>query len=169
MVTYGECLGESKGTASMEDIMDSQENKQLVMQGYQKFQNKDIQGLLGLLADDIEWVGVETEEIPFSGTYRGRDEVGQYFSQLDETQEALQFEPREFIAEDDKVVVSGDSRWTVKATGQTYDNPWVHIFTIRNGQVARFQQYNDTAAAAKAFSAGQMVAQQTGQGASPIH
>jgi uncharacterized protein len=153
----------------MEAIMSSQDNKQLVMQGYQKYQEKDIQGLLELLADDIEWVGVETEELPFAGMYRGKDDVGRYFSQLDEAQEAQQFEPQTFIAEDDKVVVTGQSRWTVKSTGQTYDNPWVHVFTVRNGKVARFEQYNDTAAAAKAFSGGQEATRQAGQPSASIH
>jgi uncharacterized protein len=153
----------------MEAIMSSQDNKQLVMQGYQKYQNKDIPGLLDLFADDIEWVGAETEEIPFSGVFRGKDEVGRYFSQLDEAQEAQQFEPQTFIAEDDKVVVTGQSRWTVKSTGQTYDNPWVHVFTVRNGKVARFEQFNDTAAAAKAFRGAQPPSQQAGQASAPIH
>lgn len=149
--------------------MSNQENRQLVMQGYQKFQDKDIRGLLDLFADDIEWIGVETEELPFAGTYRGREEVAQYFSQLDQAQEAQQFEPQTFIAEDDKVVVTGRSRWTVRATGQSYDNPWVHVFTIREGKVARFQQYNDTAAAAKAFTSLQPASQQTGQKSAPLH
>lgn len=149
--------------------MSSQDNKQLVMQGYQKYQNKDIQGLLELLADDIEWVGVENEDIPFAGVYRGKGEVGRYFSQLDEAQEAQQFEAQKFMAEGDNVVVTGKSRWTVKSTGQAYENPWVHVFTIRNGKVARFEQYNDTAAAAKAFRGAQTATQQPGQASASIH
>ena len=140
--------------------MNIQDNKQLVMQGYQLFKNKDIPGLLALYADDIEWQGAESEEIPFSGTYRGKAQVAEFFSKLDQAQEALQFEPEAFIAEGDKVVVTGQSIWSVKSTGQKYENPWVHVFTIRDGKVARFQQYNDTAAAAAAFRPAQASAQQ---------
>lgn len=149
--------------------MNSQENKQLVMQGYQKFQNKDIGGLLELFADDIEWIGAETEELPFAGSYHGKDAVAQYFAQLDQAQEAQQFAPKDCIAEGDRVVVTGQSRWTVKSTGQAYDNQWVHVFTLRDGKVARFEQYNDTAAAAKAFRSTQATSQQQGQGASTFH
>lgn len=131
--------------------MTIQENKQLAMQCYQKFQAQDIEGLMQNFADDIEWVGVESEFLPFSGTYRGRQEVMQYFGLLAQSQEAMQFEPREFIAEDDKVVVCGDSQWQVRATGRSYINPWVHVFTMRDGKVARFQQFNDTAAAERAY------------------
>ncbi|MFD2270151.1 nuclear transport factor 2 family protein [Undibacterium arcticum] len=59
--------------------MNAQENKQLVMQGYQMFQSGDIKGLLTLLSDDIEWMGPDSETIPFAGDYHGRDQVAQYF------------------------------------------------------------------------------------------
>jgi ketosteroid isomerase-like protein len=132
-------------------MMSTQENKQLVIQGYQKFQNQDIKGVLEMCADDIEWEGARSEDIPFSGTFHGKQETAQYFSLMDQVQEIEQFEPQEFIAEGDKVVVLGQSKWKVKATGETYDNPWVHIFTVQNGKLTRFQQYNDSAAALEAF------------------
>ncbi|MDB5761850.1 MAG: nuclear transport factor 2 family protein [Herminiimonas sp.] len=146
--------------------MNTQENKQLVMQAYQLYKNKDIQGLLALNADDIEWIGTESEYIPFSGTYRGKDQVAEFFAKMDQAQEAIQFEPQTFIAEDDKVVVTGQSIWLVKSTGQRYENPWVHVFTIRDGKVARFQQYNHTAAADAAFRPSQTSSQQKD---APVH
>ncbi|RZI41607.1 nuclear transport factor 2 family protein [Herbaspirillum sp. HC18] len=157
--------GRGDSQVSKEVIMGNQEVKQLVMQGYQRYQNKDISGLLELMADDIEWVGVETDEIPFAGVRHGKQEVAQYFSEMDGAQEALSFEPQNFIADGDMVAVTGSSRWTVKSTGQTYDNPWVHIFTIRDGKIARFEQHNDTASAAKAFRGMQTASPQAGQGA----
>ena len=133
--------------------MNIQDNKQLVKQGYQMFKNKDIKGLLALFSDDIEWQGIESENIPFAGDFHGLEEVAQYFALLDQSQEAIQFTPQDFIAEGDRVVVSGTSSWSVKANGQRFDNPWVHLFTIRDGKVAKFQQYNDTAATEKAYTA----------------
>lgn len=140
--------------------MNSQENKQLVMRGYQLFKDNDITGLLELYTDDIEWKGAESDYIPFFGTYKGKNQVAQFFTKMDQAQEAIQFEPQIFIAENDKVVVTGQSIWLVKSTGQRYENPWVHIFTIRDGKVARFQQYNDTAAAEAAYRPTQTSTQQ---------
>ena len=140
--------------------MSTQENKQLVMRGYQQFQNRDIQGLMENFADDVEWMGTESDYIPFSGTYRGKDQVAEYFTKMDQAQEAQQFEPQEFIAEGDKVVVTGQSIWKVKATGKSYENPWVHIFTIKDGKTTCFQQYNNTAAAEAAFMATEGASQQ---------
>jgi ketosteroid isomerase-like protein len=146
--------------------MSSQENKQLVMQGYQLFKNKDIEGLLALYADDIEWVEPESEHIPFAGNYRGKAEVARFFTELDQAQEAVRFEPEAFIAEDDKVVVTGHAIWSVKATGQKYESPWVHVFTVRDGKVARFQTYSDTAAAEAAFMPAKTSSQQQQK---PVH
>lgn len=149
--------------------MNSQENKLVVKEGYQKFKNKDIAGILELFADDIEWEGARSEYIPFSGVYRGKQQAAQYFALMDQAQESQSFEPQEFIAEGDKVVVMGQSKWTVKATGQTYENPWVHIFTLREGKVVKFQQYNDTAAAQEAFRPYVQPSEQTGAASSIRH
>lgn len=131
--------------------MDAQQNKQLVIEGYQRFQAKDIEGVLELLSDNVEWIGPELECAPFSGCYHGKDAVRQYFAQLDAVQDANRFEPTAFIAEGDKVVVVGNASWHVKATGRDYDSPWVHIFTVRDGKVTQFEQYVDTAATERAY------------------
>jgi ketosteroid isomerase-like protein len=140
--------------------MSIQENKQLVMRGYEQFKNGDIQGLLDNFADDIEWIGAESDYIPFAGNCYGKNQVAEYFMKMDQAQEVQQFEPQEVIAEGDKVVVTGQSKWKVKSTGKTYENPWVHVFTIKDGKTARFQQYNHTAAAEAAFMPAEGASQQ---------
>ena len=57
------------------------------------------------------------------------------------------FEPQAFIADGDRVVVLGVSRSTVKGgSGRSFDESWCHVFTIRDGKVAKFYEYLDTAA-----------------------
>jgi len=65
--------------------------------------------------------------------------------------DARSFEPREFIAESDKVVVLGHYGWQVKANGRTFEGDFAHVFTVRNGQIVAFHEYMDSAAVAKAF------------------
>jgi ketosteroid isomerase-like protein len=142
--------------------MDAQQNKQLVMEGYRRFQSHDIAGVLELFHDDVEWEGPEVECVPFAGCYHGKPEVLRYFQSLDDAQEATRFEPTAFIAEDDRVVVTGNASWHVKSTGRDYDSPWVHVFTLRDGKVSRFEQYVNTAATEHAFRP-----QQAGETAQP--
>lgn len=135
--------------------MDTSQTKQLVMQAYQCYRTHDIRGILSLLDENIEWIGPDSDTVPFAGQFHGKDQVAQFFSMLDQAQDVILFEPQNFIAEGDKVAVTGDSRWGVKATGLTYDSPWVHIFTLRDGKITRFEQHSHTAAADAAYRAGQ--------------
>ncbi|WP_426177437.1 nuclear transport factor 2 family protein [Massilia sp. TWR1-2-2] len=131
--------------------MNTEDNKQLIMQCYQLYKDKNIKGLLNLFHDDIEWIANDSDDIPYAGSFHGKDQVAQFFTMLDQAQDAIRFEPQDFIAENDMVVATGISSWHVKSTGLTYDNPWSHIFTIRDGKVARLQQFNHTAAAEAAY------------------
>ncbi|MGJ9419095.1 nuclear transport factor 2 family protein [Massilia sp. CMS3.1] len=131
--------------------MDAQENKRLVMESYQLFQIGDIPHLLERCHDDALWIEPEAENIPFAGKHKGKAEIAQFFRQLDAGAQALRFIPKDFIAEGDKVVVTGEATWLAKSTGRSYDSPWVHVFTLRDGKVSRFESYHDTAAGERAF------------------
>ncbi len=133
--------------------MSEQDNVGVVQQAYQNFKTGDIDALLGQMADDIDWRLPDIENVPFAGRRQGRAGVSQFFSTLAETQDALQFEPREFIAQGDKVVSLGQYTWRIKSSGREYGGDFAHVFTIRDGRIAGFHEYMDTAAAAEAFRA----------------
>ena len=135
--------------------MDTSQTKQVVMQAYQCYQAHDIKGILSLTDEKIEWIGPDSDTLPFAGQFHGKDQVAQFFSMLEQAQDVIEFAPQNFIAEGDKVAVTGNSRWAVKSTGLTYDSPWVHIFTIRDGKITRFEQHSHTAAAEAAYRPGQ--------------
>src|SRR6266542_4402681 len=73
-----------------------------------------------------------------------------WFGGLASTLDYTRFEPREFIAQNDKVVSLVYSEATVRATRRAFVNPEAHVWTLRDGKLARFQSYHDTAAAAAA-------------------
>lgn len=133
--------------------MTTQENKQLAINGYQMFLKGDIQGVLDMCSDDIEWTSADLPSIPFAGAFHGKAGVSDFFQKLAATVEFLDYQPQSFIADEDKVAVTGVSTVRVRATGATYDDIWVHIFTMKNGKTVRFEQFHNTAAAVAAFSA----------------
>jgi uncharacterized protein len=132
--------------------MDTQENVQLVKEGYAAFSRGDIPGLLALLAEDVEWQ-IPGAGLPTAGTYRGHEGVANFFQKLSQAADILDFQPREFVAEGDRVVVFGWERTKVKATNRTVELDWIMAFTIRSGKVAKFREYTDTKALAEAFEA----------------
>ena len=135
--------------------MQEQENTKIAQQAYENFKSGDIQALLSLLSDDVEWQLPNMDNVPFSGTRRGREQVSEFFASLDRTQEALEFEPKEFIAQGDTVVALGRYRWRVKPTGREFEGDWAHVFTLRDGRIVRFREYTDTAAAITAHQRAQ--------------
>jgi len=131
--------------------MAEQENVRVVRDAYGAFQRGDIPGLVGMLAEDIDWWTPGTpEQIPYAGRLRGREAVSGFFGRLSESEEITHFEPQEFIAQGDKVVVTGNYRGRTKPGGREYDLDWLHLFTVRDGRIAAFREYVDTAALADA-------------------
>jgi uncharacterized protein len=130
--------------------MSEQQNVQIVKDGFAAYARGDMQGLLALFAEDIEWI-VPGEGLPFAGTYRGLAEVEGFFQKISEMLEVSLFEPREFVAQGDRILVVGFERETVKATNRTFEEHWVFVFTFRNGKVTNVREYFDTLALAQGF------------------
>jgi ketosteroid isomerase-like protein len=129
----------------------SDQNVNIVQQAYADFKKGNIEGVLQVLADNIQWELPQIKGVPFSGKRAGRSAVGNFFAIVNENQESLIFEPREFIANNEQVVATGFYRWRVKTTGKQFEAEFAHIFTIREGKVTKFVEYMDTAAVLAAY------------------
>jgi ketosteroid isomerase-like protein len=134
--------------------LDVRTNVDVVQATYEAFGRGDIPALLDLLTDDVEWTLQGPSAIPFAGPRRGREGVAEFFSLLGDTIEFQQFEPREFVAQGDTVVVVGFERNLIKPTGRTFEQEWAHVYTLRDGKIAKGRFFEDTAAYAVAFGAG---------------
>jgi len=118
---------------------------------YEAFGRGDIPALAEVMADDIEWtIPGDPNDNPTAGTCRGKDEVLAWFGRLAEDLDFTAFEPRDFIAQGDKVVSIVHAEATVRSTGRSVANDEAHVWTFKDGKLARFQIYFDTAAAAAA-------------------
>src|SRR5215213_11766076 len=127
------------------------ENTRLVQSAYEAFGRGDMAAFAEVMADDIESVDPgDPDDDPNAGTFKGKEAVLGWVGGLASTLDYTTFEPREFIAQHDKVVSLVYSEATVRETGRAFVNPEAHVWTIRDGKLARFQSYHDTAAAAAA-------------------
>ena len=131
--------------------MSDQDNSNVVRKAYENFKAGDTGALLGQMSEDVDWRLPDIEGVPFAGARRGTTQVGEFFSTLADSQDVLAFEPREFVAQGDKVVALGDYKWRVKKNGREYGGDFAHVFTVRDGKVVGFHEYMDTAAASGAF------------------
>ena len=57
----------------------------------------------------------------------------------------------EMIPAGDHVVVTGHEESRVKATGKVGKVDWIHLLTVKRGQITRMSQWYDTATMAMAY------------------
>jgi uncharacterized protein len=133
--------------------MAADRNIQVVKDAYAAFLRGDIAAVLDALTDDIEWDGVKGTDgtLPQAGLRRGKAEVARFFQEVDATTQFERFEPREFVAEGDAVVAIGTYTGMSKASGQRATSDWVMVFNFRDGKVARFREFCDSAALVRAY------------------
>ena len=135
--------------------MSEQQNLEIVKRGYEAFGRGDIQALLDLFADDIEWTSPGPPQLPTAGTRRGRQQVAEFFQGVDQLFDIQQFEPKAFLAQGDLVVVLGSDTARIKATGKVVTDEWAHAFTVRDGKIVKMREYIDTSAVVAELQAAQ--------------
>ena len=67
------------------DPVNEQANIQLVRETYQHFKTGDIRSVLNVLTEDVLWELPDMANVPFAGSWRGRQQVGTFFHRLAET------------------------------------------------------------------------------------
>ncbi len=132
-------------------IIESQ-NIDVVKKAYEHFKTGDLQGLLAQFSDDISWHTPGFPKVPYAGRFRSRGEVAQFFVGLGKTAQFERFEPQEYLAREDRVVVFGFYAGLGRETGRPFATDWAMLFTVRNGKIAAFREFFDTANLGSAFS-----------------
>ena len=118
----------------------SRENVALVRDGYDAFRRGDIQAIFDALDPEVEFY--QSEEVPWGGRYHGHSEVAVFFQKLTSAIES-KVDPDQFVDSGNTVVAVGHTRGTARATGRTFEVPAVHVWTIENGRVVRYEAYID--------------------------
>ncbi|MFP4335131.1 MAG: nuclear transport factor 2 family protein [Wenzhouxiangella sp.] len=119
----------------------------MVKNVYTLFAAGDMEGFAALMAPDIVWNEAEGNPYADLNPYIGPEAImSGLISRLVSEWEDISVTPHEFVVEGDRVVVFGRYGETWKATGVVLDIPFVHSWTVRDGQLVAFEQYTDTAA-----------------------
>jgi uncharacterized protein len=113
----------------------------------------DVPGVLGLLQSELEWT--EAERFPYySGTWRSPQEIlNKLLVPLARDWNGFSAKADDFIVEDDRVVSLGNYSGTFKKTGRSMTAPFAHVWTVRDGRIAKFNMYTDTAKVLEALKA----------------
>jgi ketosteroid isomerase-like protein len=126
----------------------TERNVEAVKKGYEAFSAGDIETLMSLFDDNVEWV--QPGESAISGAYHGKAEFGEYLRQLGE--KSLTVKALRFLADGDTVIAL--SQLNV-GNEECRD---ADVYTVRDGKIIRANIYTDTALFERVFGRKQAAA-----------
>jgi uncharacterized protein len=127
------------------------ENSKLIADLYAAFARGDIPFILERLADDVQFEHSDSPEVPYGGSYNGKDAVQSFFGKIDGAVEVKSFEPKTYLASGDEVMTTGVWSAVARATGRAFTSQWAMRFLVRDGKVTYSHVFEDTAVTAAAL------------------
>ena len=122
------------------------QNSQTVEAFYAAMGHGDIPFVIGIFDPQIVWVEGENFVYADRSPYIGIDAVlTGLFARLVGEWDGFSAVPHEIVDGGETVVALGRYGGVYKATGVKVDAQFVHVFKFKDGKVAGFQQYTDTA------------------------
>lgn len=129
--------------------MSAEKNVQTVKDFFAAAFGGDREAMLAVVAEDIEWI-IPGEDWPLAGTHRGHAGLTDLLKTESQTMEMSLSEPREFMAQGDRVLVVGFAKGKVRATNKPFEDHWIFAITVRDGKLTKIREYVDTQALSRA-------------------
>jgi ketosteroid isomerase-like protein len=122
------------------------QNIKTVESMYAAFGRGDIPFVLTIMDPQIVWNEAENFVYADRNPYVGADAIlGGVFARLGTEWDGFSAIPQEIVDGGETVVSLGRYGGVYKATGTKVDAQFVHVFKFKDGKIASFQQYTDTA------------------------
>lgn len=134
--------------------MHQRDNAATVQGLFAAYQRGDLAAVLAGVADDVVWEFPGPPDIPMAGRRSGPGQVAEFFRTMSDATEMRHFQPRQFVSQGDQVVAIGSSIHVVRESGREIAIDWVMVFDFREGKIARFREFTDTAVLSRAFDRG---------------
>lgn len=110
---------------------------------YRAYAGRDLAAIQALYHPDCEIY--QSDLLPWGGEYRGHAGLQQFFIRLTSTIDTRIVDEQLFEA-GDRVVSIGRTQGKALATGRQFELPAVHVYTVREGTIRRYEAYVDTPA-----------------------
>ncbi|WP_413991258.1 nuclear transport factor 2 family protein [Labrys okinawensis] len=125
-------------------------NKAILENAYRRWnetRGDSVEELLDICAEEILWGSLAggVKPLAFTAKAVGKSDVRNYFEGLLAAWSMNYYNVDYFVAEDDRVVVVGSTKWTNKQTGKACETPKTDIWRFRDGRAIEFFEYYDTA------------------------
>jgi uncharacterized protein len=120
---------------------------------YAAFGRGDIQTILANVTEDVTW-GTDSvaQEVPWYRLRQGREGVADFFATLARDVEFTNFAPTTFAIAGDDIIVYVDIAYRMKKNNRAAHTGSMHHFWMRDGKIARFRAFEDTAGVRDAWN-----------------
>jgi ketosteroid isomerase-like protein len=120
----------------------SRENVEIVRQGIDAFNRRDVDVLADLTTPDFEWFPALPGSLEGDG-YRGRAGIETYFDEIGSTWQGLRVFDDELRDLGDSVLVVGRTEGRGRASGVRVASPLGIVFDFRHTKILRAQTFLD--------------------------
>ncbi len=116
--------------------MRAEQNVETVKRMYEAFGRGDVDTILGLVTDDVDWsADAAIESAPWYGPKHGKEGVRSFFEGIAQTGPVTEFAPLSYTSnEDGDVMVFIRYGFTVTATGKSARMHLHHYWRFREGK-----------------------------------
>lgn len=126
----------------------------LIREIYSAFGKGDVAGVVARVKPESRWdFNVTQSDVPWHVPVTGPVEIQKFLAAFVDSVALEAFEPRQFIAMGDEVVVHLRLAYTIKRTGRRVDEEQLQWWTVRDGRVTRLKHFEDTAQVVAAWRA----------------
>jgi uncharacterized protein len=124
---------------------------EVVNKMFQAFGTGNMEALKLTLSDSTVWNYNGSELIPYSGTYKGKEEVVRFIGNIVSNVDILDFKVEQIISNGKTVVVLGFEKQKVKKNGKILEQKWVQVYNVENGLISKMEEFANTAYSEKLF------------------
>ena len=105
-------------------------------------------GLVSILNDGS---GIDIASHPTEKNKKGKEGIKEFLGTLSTTQEVVEFEPREYFSNGDRVVAVGHFRFKVIETGNEWASDFAMAYTVTDGLISHWRGIFDMTAESIAY------------------
>ena len=124
---------------------------EVVNKMFQAFGTGNMEALKLTLSDTSVWVYYGSDLIPYSGTYKGKEEVVRFIGNIVSSVDILDFKVEQIISNGKTVVVLSSEKQKIKKNSKILEQNWVQVYTVENGLITKMDEYANTAYSEKLF------------------
>jgi len=130
--------------------VEATDGKDAIVDSYEALNRRDIDAAMEALAEDAEWH--ESEVLPDTGVYRGRDAIRAFLTEFLGSWERFHQTVEEIRQEGDRVLVMIHLEATGRGSTAVVDARYAHLWTVSGGRGIRVDAFYERAEALAALS-----------------